>query len=263
MLANRNAPAFDLYMKLVTDVAAGLRSFDAARVALEPVNEPEHACNSLDWKTVQIALLSQARTAAPDLTLIATGACGSMVRELVELEPSTLAHLQPLLFTFHFYEPYVFSHQGAPWMTAEPVYRWLNKVPWPASAGSYEHTMAAVRARMAQDLVTPSSDKPAILQETQRVLKEYFAAQPGRAFLEGFFRQVHDWAARHGVGHDRLLLGEFGALRSDARYTAALSANRNRYLRDVREVAKSYKIPWAFWNVRRNGSDGQFNPDFG
>ena len=134
-------------------------------------------------------------------------------------------------------------------MTAEPVYRWLNKVPWPASAGSYEHTMAAVRARMAQDLVTPSSDKPAILQETQRVLKEYFAAQPGRAFLEGFFRQVHDWAARHGVGHDRLLLGEFGALRSDARYTAALSADRNRYLRDVREVAESYKIPWAFWNL--------------
>ena len=48
------------------------------------------------------------------------------------------------LYTFHFYEPYVFSHQGAPWMTGEPMYRYLNAVPWPSAAGSQQATLAAV-----------------------------------------------------------------------------------------------------------------------
>ena len=57
------------------------------------------------------------------------------------------------------------------------------------------------------------------------------------------------WAHRHGVPHARILLGEFGALRSDARYVAAQAPDRARYVSDVRAVAERNGFPWAFWNL--------------
>ena len=44
-------------------------------------------------------------------------------------------------------------------------------------------------------------------------------------------------------------MGEFGALRSDSRYVASRSADRVRYIRDVREVAEFCGFSWAFWNL--------------
>ncbi len=79
---------------------------------------------------MQVELLRTARAAAPQLTLVASGACGSMIAGLEALDPARLGDAN-LIYTFHFYEPYVFSHQGAPWMTSEPMYRYLNAVPWP------------------------------------------------------------------------------------------------------------------------------------
>jgi hypothetical protein len=45
-----------------------------------------------------------------------------------------------VIYTFHFYEPYVFSPQGPPWMSGEPMYCYLNSVPWPSSGGSRRET---------------------------------------------------------------------------------------------------------------------------
>jgi Cellulase (glycosyl hydrolase family 5) len=248
MVASLAAPAFPAYLSLIAGMAHGMRRFDAARVALEPVNEPPQTCTAPEWSEVQMALLKAARGAAPDLTLVATGACGSMIAGLAGLDPTPYRALAPLLYTFHFYEPYLFSHQGAPWMR-EPVYRSLNAVPWPASAGSLETTLAAVRARMAKDGETSASDKAAAYRETERVLTEYFAAQPDIGFVKQYFSKVRQWSEKNDVPMTEILLGEFGALRSDARYVAAGAADRARYIRDVRETAEDFGLPWAFWNL--------------
>ena len=116
------------------DLAARLGTLDPARVAFEPLNEPPQSCGAADWTVMQSELLRTARLAAPDLTLVATGACGSMIAGLEALDPARIGDPN-IIYTFHFYEPYVFSHQGAPWMSGEPIYRYLNAVPWPASAG--------------------------------------------------------------------------------------------------------------------------------
>jgi hypothetical protein len=248
LLADTTASGFPAYRTLVGDFATRLARLDPARVALEPVNEPSQQCASPVWSRVQIELLKTARKAAPDLTLVATGACGSMTTGLVALDPRPLAALQPLLFTFHFYEPYVFSHQGAPWMS-EVIYRWLNAVPWPASAGTFEATLAAVKARMDDDDKTPEKAKPAILKETEKALRDYFDGQPDRSYLDNFLRSVSQWRDRHGLGPHSVYLGEFGALRSDSRYVAAHAPDRARYLRDVRESAESFGFPWAMWDL--------------
>ena len=245
---SRDAPGLPAYRQFVADCAGMLAGFDLARVALEPVNEPPQGCGGQDWVAIQQTLLAAARSRSARLTLIATGSCGSMVSGLQALDPGPLADLAPLLFTFHFYEPYLFSHQGAPWMS-EPVYKALNAVPWPASAGSLEATLAAVRARMEQDRVTPAQTKRDAYAETQRVLKVYFDANPARPFIDRYLAMAKAWGERHAIPSSHILMGEFGALRSDARYVASGAADRARYVTDVRSSAESFGFPWAFWNA--------------
>lgn len=248
MVGSRTAPAFQPFLGLTADVGRLLARFDPAQVALEPVNEPPHGCTASEWPLVQLALLKAARAQASALTLVATGACGSMIPGLQALDPAPLLALAPLLFTLHFYEPYLFTHQGAPWMR-EPLYRALNHVPWPGDAGTLDATLAAVKARMAQDLVTPAADKAAALRETETVLGIYFAAKPDVRFIQHYFEMVTQWASANAIPASQVLLGEFGALRSDARHVAADSAGRARYIRDVRVAAEEAGLPWAFWNL--------------
>ncbi|MER9939556.1 cellulase family glycosylhydrolase [Mesorhizobium sp. M0088] len=248
MVSSTAAPAFDLYRGLVGELAGRLARFQPGRVALEPVNEPAQACASNVWSQIQLSLLTAARASAATLPLVVTGGCGSMVSGLTALDPATLSPFEPILFTFHFYEPYLFSHQGAPWMR-EPVYRSLNNVPWPASAGSLEQTLASVRARMAQDTETPEDAKQAAYAETERVLKVYFDARPDRWFVDKYLRQVRDWADGHGLAPERIIMGEFGALRTDARYVAAPNPDRARYIADVRRSAEELGLAWALWDL--------------
>lgn len=249
MMADTAAPLYSAYKDLAIVIATRLARLDLARLALEPVNEPPQACNSVAWNAVQTDLLTALRAAAPGLTLVASGGCGSMIAGLVDLDPAPLSDLEPLLFTFHFYEPYLFTHQGAPWMASEPIYRSLNAVPWPASAGSLEKTLAAVRAQMAKDMHTPAAAKHAAYLKTEKALKVYFDAQPARAFIDHYLAMAQAWGRRHGISPARILMGEFGALRSGGRYVAAAAADQARYIRDVRESAESFGFPWAFWNL--------------
>ena len=242
------APQFAAYRGLVAEIAGLLEGMNPERLALEPVNEPPQDCGAPEWSALQDDLLTAARRAAPRLTLVATGACGSMASGLTALDPAPLARFAPLLFTFHFYEPYLFSHQGAPWLR-EPVYRALNAVPWPASAGSLDRTLAAVRARMAADPTLSPQAKAEAYALTQAKMAEYFAAQPDRRYLAHHLSAVGAWARAHGIAPRLILLGEFGAVRTDATHVASLPDDRARYVRDVREAAEAEGFPWAFWNL--------------
>jgi hypothetical protein len=245
LVGDTRAPLLTHYISLVREIALRMARLDPARLALEPLNEPPQSCASADWTVIQSELLRTARAAAPHLTLVATGACGSMIPGLEALEPFDDPNI---IYTFHFYEPYVFSHQGAPWMTSEPMYRYLNAVPWPSAAGSKPQTLAAVAARMAADTVTPVAEKRAIAATIERVLTQYFDARPDRRYVDRHLARVTAWADRHGIARERVLLGEFGALRSDAHYVAAMAPDRVRYIADVRESCETAEMPWAFWN---------------
>jgi len=243
------APLFPAYRDLVAELARLCARKGVDRLALEPVNEPPQACGALAWNRVQDGLLTAARAAAPSLTLVATGACGGLVAGLTALDPAPLARFAPLLYTFHFYEPYLFSHQGATWMTEEPFYRWLNAVPWPGAADRLSETRTAVRSRMDADRSVSQAEKARDLVVIEAKLREYGAAAPGPAFLAAAMEPVSTWADLYGIPSRNVLMGEFGALRTDARYKAARAPDRAAYLRDVRLTAERAGFAWSFWNL--------------
>lgn len=248
LVSSVDAPEFPAYRALVAATAQALAQLDRGRLALEPVNEPPQDCHSGAWSKVQDMLLESARTAAPRLTLIATGACGSMVRGLDALDPAPLARFAPLLFTFHFYEPYLFTHQGAPWMR-EPVYRDLTNVPWPASTGTLDATLSAVRAQMARDTGRSAAEKREAYAMTERLMAQYFEGNPSRPFIDSYLGAVTAWGERNGIARDQILMGEFGAVKTTFRFTGAAPDSRMRYIRDTRQSAEAHGFGWAFWNL--------------
>jgi len=243
------APLLPAYRALVAELAGLCARKGVDRVALEPINEPPQACGALAWTRVQEGLLTTARTAAPALTLVATGSCGSLVAGLTALDPAPLARFAPLLYTFHFYEPYLFSHQGATWLTEEPFYRWLNAVPWPGARTRMPETLKAVWTRMEADRSVPQAEKARERAVIEAKLREYGDAEPGPAFLAAALEPVATWADLYEIPRRNVLMGEFGALRTDARYTAARSLDRAAYLRDVRLTAERAGFAWSFWNL--------------
>ena len=282
---------FETFVGFIGTLAHRLNSLSMPRLALEPVNEPSQDSTSVDgaadWNRKQTALLSAARSRTKTLTLVATGASGSGPRGLQAIDPEPLiARFEPLLFTFHFYEPYLFSHQGAPWAAvgSQLYYRWLNDVPWPAATGSLQATLASVKARMAADPLTTSEQKREAYKVISRVMTDYFDGNVARPYLNAFLDGVSDWAARHGVGSERIVMGEFGALKSTTDrldtwnaapqsvtggpYVAARAADRLRYLADVRVTAEDHGFGWAMWTLFNPGmglmtDDGHHTPDPG
>jgi hypothetical protein len=87
---------FPAYVTLVGHIAARMSDLPADRVALELLNEPVFVCEGVfagappKWPDMQARLHAAARKAAPDLTLILTGACWGQPEALVSLDPARI-----------------------------------------------------------------------------------------------------------------------------------------------------------------------------
>jgi endoglucanase len=82
---------------------------DPDKVFFEILNEPE-LTDAYRWYGVQSKLALAIRQGAPHHTIIATGAHWSDDDDLVFLEPIRDPNV---IYNFHYYEPHIFTHQGA------------------------------------------------------------------------------------------------------------------------------------------------------
>ena len=235
------------FVGLVRMLARALSALDAGRIALELLNEPPNSCGSVEWARLQLALVGEVRSISPDLSIVVTGACGSGPAGLEALD-TKLLHDSNLIYTFHYYEPYMFTHQGAGWMTAEPMYRFLAEVPWPSSSGLLESAVAAFDRRIGSASDVSIEARAEIRAAAVEALHTYFDARPARWFVEKDFRRIAEWADARGIARHQVLLGEFGALRSRGGLIGAAGDHRARYIRDVRESAEKFGFGWTFWN---------------
>lgn len=252
VVAALDAPAFVALADVVTEISRRLSKFDQNRVALELMNEPRLQCKGEQqqrWEHIAGTLIARARQQAPKLTLIVTGACVSSLDGLLSLDPSTF-HDSNLIYTFHFYEPFTFTHQGAafiPWPD-----KYLDEVPWPIHQRPIEQPMARLQQRMEHVNLDPAALEKAKIG-AQANLTKLYASGAGRETLDARFAKVSAWARTHGIPPERIFIGEFGVLRKNADAAGALCADRMRWLSDVREIAGKYQFSWSYFSY-----DGPF-----
>ena len=204
-------------------LAAHYSTWDADRVFLEILNEPEFT-DRYRWLGVQAKLAAAIREGAPQHTIIAAGARWSDDDELIFQEP---LHDSNIIYNFHFYEPHIFTHQGATW--GAYYWHWLRGLKYPSSPESAERAAA---------LVPDEVDRLQVI----RYGRDHWDA----ARIESEMKQAADWARRREVP---LVCNEFGVYRE---YSAP--QDRAAWLHDVRSAFERNGIGWTMWDY--SGSFG-------
>ena len=197
--------------------ATHLSRRDPEFVFLEVRNEPMVE-DSYRWYGIQAKLIASIRSGAPNHTIIATGHRWSGLYEMLFLEPYADTNI---IYNFHYYEPFAFTHQGATW--AGPNLSFYKNVPYPSSPEA---------VRLLLDTVQDDPARYNLLRygeenwNMQRIDRELGAAA--------------DWAAKH---HVYLTCNEFGAFRKVVK-----PADRIVWLQDMRTALEKHGIGWTMWD---------------
>jgi endoglucanase len=232
-------PAFvETFIAFWRNFAAHLRTTNPEMVFLEPMNEPVFEDDPSRWPPIQAELLAAIRAEAPDHTLIATSARWSNVETFVELEPLVDPNI---VYNFHFYEPFYFTHQGASW--AGEMVANMRLVPYPSSPEAIA---------MALDMVCD--------EQAQQAIRGYGQERWDAAKLDDLIGQAAAWGAQHNV---RLICNEFGVYKP-----FAMQDDRWQWFADVITLLEGYGIGWAMWEyddsfglVERRGDRVQLDTD--
>jgi len=186
-------------------------------VSLEILNEPEFH-DRYRWQGVQAKLAVAIREGAPLHTIIVAGAFWSSENELLFFDPLRDSNI---IYNFHFYEPHIFTHQGATWSTNYVHY--LKELPYPSTPDNVQPV-----AVLLPDAVNR-------LQAIHYGLDQWNALR-----IEGEIGQVAAWAKRWNVS---VTCNEFGVYRK-----AANPQDRAAWISDVRTTLEKHGIGWTMWD---------------
>ena len=215
-------------------LAAHLAGTDPERVFFEVMNEPVIA-DAARWNAVQKQVLAAMRASAPRHTLIAGGPLWSGPDQLVRME---VVADRNVVYNFHCYEPFRFTHQGASW--AGDWVKGLKNAPYPSSPEAVAGVLADLPDEKARENMIQYG-------------KENWNAEK----IDAVIARAAAWGKKKGVP---LTCNEFGV------YRTAPAADRNRCIEDMRKALEKYNIGWAMWDYAGGFSvvvekDGRRVPD--
>ena len=202
-------------------VAQHYASWDTERVFFEIMNEPEMR-DPYRWYGIEAKLVAAIRQAAPANTILATGAKWDDDEDMILLEPVRDPNV---IYVFHFYEPHIFTHQGATW--GAYYWHWLKGLHYPSSPENAAKVAAIVPDAVHRlDVIRYGQDH----WDASRVDAE--------------INQAADWAKRNGVP---LVCNEFGVFREFSE-----AQDRAAWITDVRASLERHNIGWAMWDYSDN-----------
>jgi hypothetical protein len=248
LTAGLHTPLFQDYLQLIERTARLLDRFHTGKIALELMNEPPVAPRA--WQPMLEAAYAAARRAA-DLPLVLDGGDEASAAALLAMKTDAFAKDRAAFLTFHYYDPYQFTHQGAPWNDA----RYLTDVPYPAFARPLQESLDATGARLeTADLSQAQKSAAYSLSQTQ--LESYRRSAFDGDTIAKTFAQVAAWARSQDVPPDRVLLGEFGVRKTEFQFPGAREAERAQWFHDVRAAAAAEGFGWSAWTFRGAGGFG-------
>ena len=232
---NREERNIEAFAKFWRAFAAHLAKRDPNLVFLEVINEPMVE-DGYRWYGIQGKLIAAIRAGAPNHTIIACGHRWSGLYEMLFLEPYSDPNL---IYNFHYYEPFAFTHQGATW--AGPNLPFYKNVPYPSSPEAVKLVLDTVQ------------DDPAKYN-----LLRYGEENWNAARIDRELGMAAAWAAKH---HVFITCNEFGAFRKVVR-----ASDRVTWLHDMRLALEKHGIGWTMWDYAGgfaavNKTNGQAQED--
>jgi hypothetical protein len=214
------------------------------------MNEPTMGCEGADasiWSGRLKRLFAAARASATRLTLILPGACWSNAEGLAALDPSDFPDAN-LMWTFHAYDPFLLTHQGASW--AGDFIRYVTGIPYPPHAVPRAALDAAVeRIKATIDEKAPAARRGRMKAYLDELMAEVDTADKLGAVIEKPFATVDAWARRHGIPSQDILLGEFGMIRQEYGNPYVVpAAERAAYAADMIGHAERHGYAWSIWS---------------
>ena len=209
------------FVKFWSLFAAHYADSDPERVLFEICNEPQISDAAL-WANLQGQVVPAIRQAAPLHTIVATGAHYSGLRDLLAFQPVSDRNV---IYTFHDYDPFAFTHQGATWASRQV--KPLSQIPYPSTAANIAPKLA---------------EEPSL--EDQFWLNEYGLSNWNYAHIASEIAFARKWGEQY---HVPVWCGEFGVFRDHADPTM-----RAAWIHDMRTALEANNIGWAMWDYRAN-----------
>ena len=194
-------------------------------ILFEILNEP-HGIKTTDWGAIQGRVIKAIREIDNKHTIVVGGAEWNSYNELKNLP----VYSDPnLLYTFHFYDPFIFTHQGATW--GSPSLGPLAGVPFPWDA-----------ARM-----------PACPQSLKGTWIESQVNNYSNLGTAASVRQLIDNAISFRNSRNvNIFCGEFGVYIPNSN-----NSDRVYWYDIVKQYFELNYIPWTIWDYQ--GGFGLFN----
>ncbi len=203
-------------------VARRYKNTDPNSVFFEIYNEPHNMSNA-QWKQCALQLVKTIRQIVPGHTLIVGGADWNSISGLQKLGKLSDDNI---IYTFHFYDPFLFTHQGAEWAGAKATSN--IHIPFPYNA-----------AKM------PPLNPEAKGTYGANNYKKY-SEEGTRAALAMKLEQAKDFSEKYNIP---VFCGEWGSYK---KYAAPQS--RCRYTATIKELLDAFHIPYAYWEWNQSFS---------
>jgi hypothetical protein len=201
----------DAFARMWGALAGHFSRLNPEMVFFEVMNEPFDV--NPGWEDVQAQVVTAIRAAAPAHTIIVGGPQWNSIDGLLTLEALPDPNI---VYNFHFYEPFIFTHQGAVW---SGNMGYLRGIPYPADD-------------RCQWLPQFGNDLDGWVDGYCNVEKWDASA------IDARIRLAADWAQQRGV---RLTVNEFGVM------PTAPYADRIAWFFDVASSLRNYGIGWTVW----------------
>lgn len=196
-------------------IAERYKNTNPEKVFFEIRNEP-HDIAAKDWRGQAEAIIKAVREIAPDHTLIVGFHDWNSRSALIESKPFDDKNI---IYTFHYYDPFLFTHQGATW--AGEGLPDVKDVPFPFSKNQKLKTPESAKGKWVEGLIN-SYEKDS---DAEKMFKDLKAAK--------------DWSVKNNVP---VFLGEFG---SYSKYPPM--EDRCRHAETVYSALGKLGIPNAWW----------------
>lgn len=204
-------------------IAHRYQNLDPERVFFELRNEP-HDITAEAWRWQANQMIKAIREIAPNHTLIVGFQDWNGRQAMIDSKPFDDKNI---IYTFHYYDPFLFTHQGANWVTGSGVSE-MRAVPFLALTDDKIKTPEKAKGKWAEGLIKTHGED----SNRDKMFKDLNAAK--------------NWSVKNNVP---IFVGEFGSF---GRYAGL--EDRCRHAKTVYQALGKLSIPNAWWEW-----DGGFN----